>query len=169
MTGEVGGQGLAPPRAGPPQAPPQYPFPNSPEGLLPWSYAAERLQRSRNYWLATTRPHVTPLWGVWVDGMLYFDGLPTARWARNIAANPAVSVHLESGEEVVILEGALEDLRTGVDLAARIVEAWDAKYGSLLPDPAGSGIFRLRPRTARAWSSSSLEDGTRWHFADVDP
>jgi hypothetical protein len=62
------------------------------EPLLPWSRVVERLEQAQNYWLATTwpdgRPHVTPLWGVWVDGALYFDGIPTARWARNMAASP---------------------------------------------------------------------------------
>lgn len=158
------------PVASPAEAPPVYGFPEGVDGLLPWSYAEERLERARNYWLATTRPdgrpHVTPLWGVWVDGALYFNGLPTARWARNMAANPAVSVHLESGDEVVILEGAAEDVVTDADTGRRVVEAWDAKYGRLHPEPATDGLFRLRPRTARAWSSGSLADGTRWRFAE---
>ena len=161
------------PQAGPPQAPASYRFPNSADELLPWSHAVTRLERARNYWLATTRPdgrpHTTPVWGVWGDGALYFDGHPGTRWARNLAANPAASVHLESGDDVVIVEGIVEDVERVTDaaLATRIVEAWTAKYGRLVPDPAGQGIFCLRPRTARAWSSSSLEDGTRWSFADA--
>ncbi len=157
------------PRATPPQAPQSYPFPKATDGLLPWAHPLERLERARNYWLATTRPdgrsHVTPLWGVWVDGSLYFDGLPTTRWARNLAANPAASVHLESGDDVVILEGTVDDIVTDADLGARIVGAWDAKYGRLHPKPDTQVIFRFRPRTARAWSSASLVDGTRWTFA----
>ncbi len=136
--------------------------------MLPWSHAVDRLEAARYYWLATTRPdgrpHVTPLWGVWVDEALYMDGLPTTHWARNLAANPALSVHLDNGDNVVILEGEVEDLTTDPDLGSRIIDAWSSKYGRLQPDPAGSGIFRLRPRTARAWSNESLEDGTRWRF-----
>ena len=160
------------PRAGPPLAPASYRFPTSAEGLLPWSHAEERIERARTYWIATTRPdgrpHTTPVWGVWVDRALYFDGHPDTRWARNLAANPAASVHLESGDDVVIVEGVVEDVErvTDAGLVARIVEAWAAKYGRLVPDPSGQGIFRLRPRTARAWSNSSLEDGTRWRFTD---
>lgn len=139
--------------------------------LLAWSHARERIERARNYWLATTRPdgrpHVAPIWGVCVDGALYFDGIPTARWARNIAANPAVAVHLESGDDVVILEGLAEDIESvrDADTAARIVEAWDAKYGRLHPQPAIDGIFRLRPRTVRGWSRFP-DDATRWQFSD---
>jgi hypothetical protein len=128
----------------------------------------ERLQTARNYWLATTRPdgrpHTTPVWGVWLDDALYFDGLPSTRWARNLASNPAITVHLESAEDVVIVEGVVDDVALDAGLGDRIVEAWDTKYGRLLPDPSGSGMFRMRPRSARAWSDSSLTDGTRWRF-----
>jgi hypothetical protein len=139
------------------------------EPLLPWSHVEARLAQARNYWLATTwpdgRPHVTPIWGVWVDGAFWFDGIPTARWARNLAANSAVAVHLESGDDVVILDGVAEDVEAVTDatLAARIVAAWQAKYGDLLPQPAERGIFRLRPRAARAWTRFP-HDATRWHF-----
>lgn len=156
------------PEASRPEAPASYPFSKNLQPMLPWSHVTERLERARNYWLATTRPdgrpHVTPVWGVWVDGSLYFDGHPATRWARNVVANPAVSVHLESGDDVVILEGTMEDTMTDEELGGRIVAAWNAKYGRLQPDPAGSGMFRMRPRSARAWSTSSLEDGTRWQL-----
>ncbi|GAC1471000.1 MAG: pyridoxamine 5'-phosphate oxidase family protein [Chloroflexota bacterium] len=158
------------PTAGRPIAPPSYPFARSTAAMLPWSHAARRLEQAQNYWLASVRPdgrpHVTPLWGVWFDHVLFFDGAPATRWARNIAANPWVSLHLESGDDVVILEGLVDDVVTDTDVAVRIVAAWETKYGRLHPDPAGSGVFRLRPRTARAWSDSSLKDGTRWTFED---
>ena len=169
MTDETVDQQSGAPRGGLLEAPPAYRFPKGPDGLLPWSHAVERLERARNYWLATTRPdgrsHVTPIWGVWVEGALYFDGLPTTRWARNLAANPAAAVHLESGEDVVIVEGDGDVLVTDARLGAQIVAAWAAKYGRLAPEPATEGVFRLRPRAVRAWSSASLEDGTRWRFA----
>ena len=159
------------PQASRPQAPQTYRFPKDLEGLLPWSHAVERLERAQNYWLATMRPdgrpHVTPIWGVWVEEALYFDGLPATRWGRNMATNPAIAVHLESGDDVVILEGEVEDTVTDAELTGRIVEAWQNKYGRLAPDPGGRGIFRLRPRTARAWSSATFEDATRWSFPDV--
>jgi hypothetical protein len=160
------------PQARPAQAPPTYGFPKSEEALLPWARAVAQLEAARYYWLATTRPdgrpHVTPLWGVWVEGALYFDGLPTTRWGRNLAANPAAAIHLESGEDVLILEGVVEDLTTDADLGRRITDAWNAKYGRLAPDPAANGIVRLRPRTARAWSTATLEDGTSWRFSEEE-
>ena len=158
------------PVASPLRAPAGYGFPQDAANLLDWAHAERQLEQAHSYWLATTssngRPHVTPLWGVWVDGALYFDGHPRTRWARNIAANPAVCVHLESGEDVVILDGLAEDVTTDEALGQRIVAAWMAKYGKLPPDPAGSGLFRMRPRVGRGWSHESLNDGARWRFEE---
>jgi hypothetical protein len=42
--------------------------PTKGSGLLPWSWAEERLTASRNYWVASSwpdgRPHSMPVWGV---------------------------------------------------------------------------------------------------------
>ncbi len=154
--------------ASPLSAPAGYGFPKDAEGLLAWTHAERQLEQARNYWLATTspdgRPHVTPLWGAWLDGALYFDGHPHTRWARNIASNPNVCIHLESGEDVVILEGVVEDVTVDAALGQRIVAAWMEKYGRLAPDPTGSGMCRMRPLVARGWSTETLKDGARWRF-----
>jgi nitroimidazol reductase NimA-like FMN-containing flavoprotein (pyridoxamine 5'-phosphate oxidase superfamily) len=157
------------PTASPLHTPSEYLNPRTAEGLLPWSYARERLELARNFWLATTRPdgrpHVTPLWGAWIDDMLYFDGSPETRWGRNISRNPAASINLSNGDRVVIVEGGIENLTTDEELAARLIAAWASKYGQYPPEPATRGIFRLRPTTARGWTHGSLIDGTRWTFA----
>ncbi len=57
--------------------------------------------------------------------------MPTTRWARNLAQNPHAAVHLESAEQVVIVDGVVEDGETDEALGQRIVEAWNAKYGRL--------------------------------------
>lgn len=150
-----------------PVAPPMYGFARAAAPTLEWPSVEARLSEARNYWLATVRPdgrpHVTPLWGVWVDATFYFSGIPTAHWARNLAANPQVTAHLESGDEVVIVEGMAEDVVTDADVGERIIAAWDAKYGRLHPEPSTDGIFRLRPRTVRAWTDpDTFGDATRW-------
>jgi hypothetical protein len=139
--------------------------------ILPWLFAVERLVPAANYWLATTKasgaPHVTPVWGVWVEGALWFDGIPTAAWARNAARNPAASVNLESGAEVVILDGVVEDIPAVDDstLAQAIVDAWQAKYGRLVPDPPKDGLFRFKVNQARGWSTFP-GNATRWTIDD---
>lgn len=161
---------LAVPTAEPLDAPATYPFPKRATGLMDWSQAEERLTQATHYWLATTRPdgrpHVAPLWGAWVDGAFYFQGAPDARWARNLRDNPAAAVHLESGADVVIVDGVTEYVVTDATLAARLLEAWQTKYGALEHPPRADsdGLYLLRPRTVRAWGAS-LQDGARWLFA----
>lgn len=146
-----------------------YAFPTGDAALLDWKDAEERLTNARFYWLATTNAdgsaRVRPLWGVWVDGCFYFDGHPHTGWARNLARDPRASIHLESGERAVIVEGLGEDLeRTDAELGHKIAESWNAKYGRLAPDAAARGIFRLTPTRARGWSEN-LADATVWTFS----
>ena len=164
------------PKAGRPLMPKDYGVPEGDEGALPWGWAVERLEQARNYWFGTSRPdgrpHAMPAWAVWLDGALYFEGSPETRRARNIAANPAVVVHLESGDEVVILEGeAREASPPERELARRLAEAFAAKYGQshdYRPGPDqwdNGGLWALRPSVAFAWSEFP-KNATRWRFPD---
>ena len=153
---------IAEPRASRPKLPEGYGVPDS---LLPWSFARERLEQAQNYWICTAspegRPHAAPLWGVWLDDQFIFDGHPATRWGRNILANPYMSLHLENGTEVVIVEGLVEDV-TEPDRAlyARAANAYQVKYDYQLPD---HGFFLLRPRAALGWTQFP-GDATRWRF-----
>src|SRR5207248_2641543 len=64
-------------------------------GLKPWHWAFERLEKSHNYWIATTRPdgrpHLMVLWGIWWRGAFWFSTGPRTRKARNSAAGPTLS------------------------------------------------------------------------------
>jgi nitroimidazol reductase NimA-like FMN-containing flavoprotein (pyridoxamine 5'-phosphate oxidase superfamily) len=164
----------AEPRRGRPVMPEGYGVPDGDEGLLRWEWAVERLESAHNYWFSTTRPdgrpHAMPAWAVWLDGVLYFDGSPETRRMRNLAANPAIVVHLESGTEVVILEGeAREAGRPERALAERLAAAFGAKYGEThdyRPAPEQwdrGGLWAVRPRVAFAWSRFPT-DTTRWSF-----
>jgi len=136
------------------------------EVLLPWRPARERLERALNYWICTAsldaRPHAAPLWGAWVDDRLFFEGSPATRWGRDITANPRATLHLESGSEEVIVEGAIEDHDdVGKELAERVADAFAAKYDGYRTQ--GRGFFILIPRVARGWSQFP-RDATRWSF-----
>lgn len=169
--------GGAVPRASRPVMPNDYGVPATDEGMLPWSWAVERLERARNYWFSTTRPdgrpHAMPAWAVFLDGVLYFEGSPETRRARNVAANPNIVVHLESGDEVVILEGAAREASPPPRvLAERLAEAFTAKYAAshdYRPQPDQwdeGGLWAVRPRVVLAWSKFPT-DTTRWQFADA--
>ena len=136
---------------------------------LPWSHAEERLRNASEFWLATTRPggepHVTPVWGIWIDDSLYFSGIPTAGWAKNLVRNANASVHLESGTDVLILDGFVEDLESisDVTLADEIAARWTEMYKRLVPDPKNDGMYCFRTRTARGWTRFP-QDATKWTF-----
>jgi hypothetical protein len=111
-----------------------------------------------------------PGWGVWLDETLYFEGSPLTRRARNLA-NPAVAVHLESGDEVVILEGEAREVgKPERTLAERLAAGFTAKYADTTynyrPAPEQwdrGGLWAMKPRVALAWSDFPT-DTTRWRF-----
>lgn len=176
MNERTGPNAPAEPKASRPLMPDGYGVPETNDGTLPWSWVVERLERARNYWFSTTRPdgrpHAMPAWAVWLDGVLYFEGSPETRRARNLAANPALVVHLESGDEVVILEGrAREASPPEPALARRLAEAFTAKYGQShdyrpAPDQWDEGgLWAMRPQIAFGWSEFPLGT-TKWTFGN---
>jgi hypothetical protein len=52
-----------------PEFGPNYGISAEDEGMLPWSWADERLGAARNYWIVTAgtdrEPSAAPVWGVW--------------------------------------------------------------------------------------------------------
>jgi len=145
----------------------------NPTALLSWKQVVQRLIEAQNYWLCTVqpngRPHVIPKWGVWVADKLYFDGSAETRHARNIAKNPQVAVHLESGNEVVILEGHCAMLsKPGAQLGEQVARAYTRKYTEqgYAPEPTqwdAGGLFEVTPRMALAWTSFA-NDPTKFVF-----
>jgi hypothetical protein len=82
---------------------------------------------------------------------------------RNLDANPAVAVHLESGDDVVILEGRVERISDPTHpLVANGAAVSEAKYGMRSGDNS-EPFWALRPRKVIAWSQL-LSDATRWVF-----
>src|SRR5262245_1171592 len=71
---------------------PGYEFSTEKTGLLPWKWAVKRLKKSRQYWIATTRPdgspHLMIIWGLWLEDSFWFSTGAKSRKARNMAENP---------------------------------------------------------------------------------
>jgi PPOX class probable F420-dependent enzyme len=140
------------------------------DGQLPWSWTEERLTASRNYWIVTTRadgrPHAMPVWGLWRDGAVLFSTDPGSVKGRNLAARPDVVVHLESGDETVVVEGRAEWV-SGAQLPDGFVADYAAKYGHTIDtsDPA-FGFYRVAPRKVLAWREADYPtSATRFTFA----
>lgn len=157
---------------------PQAERPSIPGGYLEpkrlaWSWAEARLAESRNYWIVTVSPsgapHARPVWGVWLDGQLYFSS--GSRIRTHLLRDPAVSVNLESGDECVILEGAASPQEDAA-ITRRVAEAYNEKYHWDWEWDPGE-FFELRPRVAFGWccDGTGLDGGalfsqtaTRWRF-----
>lgn len=143
-------------------------------GLLPWSWAVERLERARNYWVATASPggvpQLTAVWGVWLGGALYFSTGGRSVKARNLSVSARCVVTPEYAEEAVIVHGVAECVgdRAAVDYARL---AYLSKYGDGLPDPVDNPLFAVAPRVVLGFISRAAEftgRATRWRFATVD-
>ena len=139
--------------------------------------AIARLRAAMTYWLATTRPdgrpHSMPVWGVWVDGALWFG--TGGQKIRNLAHQPWAVAHLESGEDVAIIEGPVERLPFD-EAPSAVAAAYGAKYVDpttgepfrLVGDgelPGDAALYVLRPRIGHAWVEGAfVETQTRWTF-----
>jgi len=164
------------PKASRPQAP-GYGFPKGSKGLLPWSWAEQRLKKSHNYWITTItaedskppKPHTMVVWGLWQDGRFLFSTGSQSRKARNLAENPNCIVCTELAQEAVIVEGTAEI----ADVAARrkMLPAYERKYKfdmSTMKDDILSmkePVFAVRPTVVFGmWEKYFQKKSTRWKF-----
>jgi Pyridoxamine 5'-phosphate oxidase len=146
--------------------------PTEGRGLLPWSWAQERLTKSHDYWVATARsdgrPHLMPVWAVWDDGAVWFSSSVGSRKARNLASDGRCSIATDNAWEPVVLEGNAERVTDHGALTRFISlenEKYDTDYGVDFLDPSVNATFRVRP----SWVFSLTEDDfegspTRWVF-----
>lgn len=158
-----------------PAIPAEYSAPNDRTSLLPWSHVVGRLSAAPVYWLAPVgrggRPRIRPLDGAFLDGALYVGGSTGTALVRDLLANPYVSVSVEAGSDVVILEGDAEHMEGRVprDLAEQLAAASNSKdprYGMTADAYGGAGMFGIRPRWAVAWTAFP-NDATRFRFEDA--
>src|SRR5260370_32080373 len=79
------------------------------KGLLSWAWVARKMNNCRTFWLATihagrARPHVMPVWGVWLEDAFFFSTGRKSRKGPNPAATPACTIANNASEEDVIVE-----------------------------------------------------------------
>jgi len=153
---------------------PGYGLPKTKQGLLAWKWADERLKKSRQYWIATTRPdgrpHVMVIWALWMDGTLYFATGATSRKARNLERNPHCTMCTENAGEAVVLEGTVET-ETRVERIREFLKAYEKKYKFDMSGMAGDllslkePVFRLRPKIGFGLAEKTFsKSATRWLF-----
>ena len=142
-------------------------------GLLPWAEAERRLTVSHDYWCATVRPdgspHVMPVWGVWLDGRLWFSSGMRSRKARNLADEPRCTLTTDDARNPVVVDGVVEQVTGRAGITA-FVAAVNGKYGDgavsvAFLDPAVNGTFAVRPVRVFAISDGDFTGSpTRWTF-----
>jgi general stress protein 26 len=144
-----------------------YGVPLSNEGMLPWTWALERLTRSHNYLLTTVRPdgapHVMPVWGVWLEGEWYFSTSETSRKSRNLEQNATCVVCNDNVEEAVILEGTAMRLKDD-EIPQQAFADYKAKYGWEL-DPKRGPVWKVTPKAIFAMPEQHFPEAvTKWVF-----
>jgi hypothetical protein len=147
---------------------------------MQWSEVARLLEPWRNYWLCTTGtdggPHAAPVWGVVEDEVLYFFTESGTVKARNLAADPRLLVHSESGDDVVVVRGSAQRLGLPAGhpglvaaFAAKYDEPGDAPYLPAATDSVNE-FYAVRPTQAMAWLLDEYEGSQRrWAAAPPEP
>ncbi|HAV78827.1 MAG TPA: pyridoxamine 5'-phosphate oxidase [Anaerolineae bacterium] len=156
---------------------PMFPkgYVDKPVSFLDWEWVTEQMTSSENYWISSVRPdgrpHVVPRWGAFMDNKLYYDGSPGTRHSRNIIGNPHVSLHLESGYKVVIMEGISRPAdKPSPEFAERLSKAMTKKYADqgYSPEPNQwdeGGLYVFTPRQCLAWTTF-YENPTKFTFEE---
>ncbi|HEY3972539.1 MAG TPA: pyridoxamine 5'-phosphate oxidase family protein [Candidatus Sulfotelmatobacter sp.] len=150
-----------------------YGFPEGKKGLLPWSWAEQRLKKSHNYWITTVKPdgapHTMVVWGLWQDGRFLFSTGSKSRKARNLAGNPNCIVCNEHAHEAVIVEGVAEIAE--VTARRKFLPAYERKYkfdmGKMKDDILSmkEPVFAVRPKVVFGlWEKYFQSKSTRWKF-----
>lgn len=158
---------------------PGYGLPEGNEGLLPWSWAEQRLQKSHNYWIITVKPngsthsvspHVMVVWGLWLDGRFLFSTGSKSRKARSLAHNDNCVVCTEHAHEAVIVEGIAEI--ADVPARRKFLPIYERKYKF---DMTGmkkdilamkEPVFAVCPRVVFGlWEKDFVGKTTRWKFS----
>jgi hypothetical protein len=135
---------------------------------LPWDWVDAQLRDAGTYWVVgrgVDVPAARPVWGVWHDLALHLSiGSPTVRAALD--ADPRVTVHLPSGTDVVLVEGAV----TGTGAPDELVRAYDDKYDWRYDVGEYGPFTAVEPSIVMAWRAAgrdgrdSFQTGGRWVF-----
>lgn len=144
--------------------------------LTPWPEAEAVLVERKTYWLSTVRPdgrpHVMPVWGVWLQGKFYFSTSPRSRKGRNLADNPACTIALSGAGLDVVVEGAAS-VETDETTLAAVAELYGPKYdwrvtvrdGGLYGENGDGGpVYAVTPAVVFGFGLSGGFSATRWRF-----
>ena len=145
---------------------PDYGISQEKSGLVSWEDVNNWMNQSQNYWINTIRensPHSRPIWGIWYKNIFYFGGGSKTRNAKNLLKNHNISVHTESGENVVIIEGYAERF-SDEDLHQVLGELYEKRYKMFHPPP----FWRVIPKKVFAWQMSNFVNTPTKFICEVE-
>ena len=128
---------------------------------LEWGWVDGQLRDAGTYWLVAPGvrvPHPRPVWGVWRDERVYLSvGSPALR--RAAGPGVPVTVHLDSGTDVVIVDGVVAGLIADAD----VVGAYDDKYDWSYDVERYGPLHAIAPAKISAWRARGVagRDGFR--------
>jgi hypothetical protein len=152
---------------------------------IAWARACERFEEdagiSPTHWLATVcpdgRPHVMPVWTVWVDNTFSFVAGVTAPQRENLAHNAHCVIAVASSGLDLVVEGEAtkvsDETRLQQIAGAYAVQGWHPTVhrGFFYTDDAASGadlppyeVYEVVPVTVFGLTTDEPYDATCWRF-----
>ncbi|HEX9028260.1 MAG TPA: pyridoxamine 5'-phosphate oxidase family protein [Anaerolineales bacterium] len=116
--------------------------------------AEQKLADAQNIWVASVRPdgrpHLAPVWFVYVDGKLYISTEPDSVKNQNLSNNHQVSLALEDGLHPLICEGAAAPLSSPWPPA--VLDAFFQKYEwDLNSEQQYNQVIEITPKKWLSW------------------
>jgi beta-lactamase superfamily II metal-dependent hydrolase len=107
----------------------------------------------RAVWDDLTQP---PVWGIWKQNRFYFETAPNSLKGRNLSSNQSIVVHVQDGNDTVILEGTTRrEKRT--EALNQLRKDYLRKY-QYTPDWSNGQeqiVFMVEPKIIHAWKGSA--------------
>jgi pyridoxine/pyridoxamine 5'-phosphate oxidase len=128
---------------------------NGVTSVTPWTEARDRFAEANRYWLATVRadgrPHIMPVFGVWVRDVLYFTAARTSRKAKNLALNARCVVAADVSTLDVVVEGEAVRVSDEANSISWLTHTRPSTSGSLrcATAPSSRSTGRLPPTRLR--------------------
>ena len=130
-----------------------------------WRTLEARLGREFTIWIATVRndgrPHMTPVWYVWLEGRIYVAIGTESQKFVNLRGNQLVSLALPDTENVIILEGEAHaaDRPTSDKVAEYFYHKyeWDFRYD----DSSNWRLIEITPNKILTWGDGYEGEGIR--------
>ncbi|MBE0698166.1 MAG: pyridoxamine 5'-phosphate oxidase family protein [Anaerolineaceae bacterium] len=121
---------------------------------IPSQESLDKLNSQQVIWFSSVRPdgrpHLVPIWFIYLDGCIYVSTDPKSVKSRNIRANARVILALEDGSHPLICEGTARPV--AAPLNEEIKAAFNQKYDwNLDTESQYNELIQVTPEKWLAW------------------